>query len=245
MRAIILAAGEGSRLRPLTKAVPKALLPVGGGPIIEKIIELLIGSGLQEFVVVIGHLGEKIKYYLGDGSSRGIKINYLYQDERLGSGDALSRAQNRVDGNFLVTACDTLFLREEITVMLSAFDPQKFDVLVGLREFSPKDIGRMSARSTVKVDKYGFVQQIIEKPEPGKELSNTSAAPIFLFTPKIWPYLDSLEVSGNDKYELASAIQNLISDGLKVKGHLLSYSRDITYPEDILKENFPYLRPYL
>ena len=243
MQAVILAAGEGSRLRPLSNLIPKALMPIDTRPVIDELLKMLIACGFREFVVVVGHLGEKIKSFLGDGSPWGIKIDYAYQNKPLGSGDALIKAKNSIAGSFLVTACDTLFLQGEVATMLSAFDPVKCDVSVGLRKFSPDDIGR---RSTVKMDQHSFIHEIIEKPRPGKELSNLSAVPIFLFTPTIWPYLESLNPSKNGKYELAMAIQNLLDgEGGKVKGHLLSYSRDVTYPKDILEKNFPYLKPYL
>lgn len=92
MQAIVLAAGEGERMRPLTVSYPKAMLPVGGKPLLEHLLGRAKEAGVERFVIVVGHQKEKLMDHFGDGSGLGIKIEYVVQEERLGTGHALLRA---------------------------------------------------------------------------------------------------------------------------------------------------------
>ena len=85
MKAVILAAGEGTRMRPLTRNRPKVMLPFGNRPILQHVIEQAIVEGIDEFVLVVGYRGETIVDYFGDGSKFGIRIEYVMQEERLGT----------------------------------------------------------------------------------------------------------------------------------------------------------------
>ena len=226
-------------MQPLTETVPKPLLPIDGKPVLESIIELLMACGIRDTVIVVGRLKEKIQKFLDEKANLGARIVYAYQDEARGSGDAVNKARDLIDEDFLVIASDTVFNPVEIREMVTAFKSSALNALIGLKRVPPEELKR---RSTVKVDKNDFIKQIIEKPRENEALSNISAAPLFIFTPRIWPYLEKLEPSKNGKYELAAAIQQLINKEDKVRGYHISYSRDITRPIDVLKENFSYLR---
>jgi NDP-sugar pyrophosphorylase family protein len=109
MRAMILAAGFGTRLRPLTSTVPKALIPIAGRPLIEYGLLFLKAHGIEEVVINLHHLGEKIRATLGDGSIYGLRIIYLPEDPILESGGGLKNAQPFLDGEtFVVLNCDTI-----------------------------------------------------------------------------------------------------------------------------------------
>lgn len=109
MRAMILAAGFGTRLRPLTNTVPKALVPVAGRPLIEYGLLFLKAHGIEEVVINLHHLGEKIRATLGDGSIYGLRITYSPEDPILESGGGLKNAQPFLDGEtFVVLNCDTI-----------------------------------------------------------------------------------------------------------------------------------------
>ena len=107
MQAVILAGGLGTRLRPLTETVPKALIPVKGRPFVDYQLELLKRSGVDDFVFCVGHLGEKIQEHLGDGRASGCTIRYSYDGPRLlGPAGALKRAEGLLQNRFFVTYGD-------------------------------------------------------------------------------------------------------------------------------------------
>jgi len=107
MQAVILAGGLGTRLRPLTEAVPKALIPVRGKPFVDYQLDLLEKSGVDEFVFCVGHLGEKIERHLGDGSDYGCRIRYSFDGPRLlGPAGALKSAERLLRDRFFVTYGD-------------------------------------------------------------------------------------------------------------------------------------------
>lgn len=118
MQAIILAGGEGIRLRPYTTVLPKPLLPVNGKPIIEIIIRQLAKSGVEEIIVSVGYLGQLLEAYLRDGSQYGVKLNYSMEEEPLGTAGPISLIKNLSDDFFVIngdTLCDIDF-----TAMLKA-----------------------------------------------------------------------------------------------------------------------------
>ena len=108
MQAVVLAVGEGTRLRPLTESRPKALVEVAGKPILVHCLEQLAALGVDGFVVVVGYRAEQVIDYLGD-EFRGIPVTYTYQRERLGLAHALLTAEEYVDGPFVLLLGDTVF----------------------------------------------------------------------------------------------------------------------------------------
>ncbi|RLG55664.1 MAG: glucose-1-phosphate thymidylyltransferase, partial [Candidatus Hydrothermarchaeota archaeon] len=106
MKAVILAAGRGERLEPLTETMPKCMLPLAGKPILEHIIEEVKKVGIDEITIIIGYKGEEIKNYFEDGGKLGVKINYAEQNERLGTAHALSMVY--LDEDFLALNGDTI-----------------------------------------------------------------------------------------------------------------------------------------
>ncbi len=109
MRAMILAAGFGTRLQPFTNTIPKALVPVAGRPLIEYGLLFLRSHGIEEVVINLHHLGEKIRTALGDGSMYGLRITYSPEDPLLETGGGIKNAQPFLDGDtFVVLNCDTI-----------------------------------------------------------------------------------------------------------------------------------------
>src|SRR5918996_5519933 len=145
MRAMILAAGFGTRLRPLTNTVPKALVPVAGRPLIEYSLLFLRSQGITEVVINLHHLGEKIRAALGDGSLYGIRIFYSPEDPILETGGGIKNAQSFLDGDtFVVMNCDTILdlnLQEAL-----AFHRHK------------QAVATLVLRSDPDVDHYGVLQ---------------------------------------------------------------------------------------
>lgn len=243
-QAIILAAGLGTRLKPFTKAIPKPLLPIKNKPVIQQVINVLAKAGMKKATAVIGYQGNKIRQYL-DSQKLPIVINYAYQQQPLGSADALLSARNLINKKepFMVTAADTIYKPEELKQMLDFFNKEKPEVLVALKSIERNQLIR---RSCVHLNKDGTIKHLIEKPLPRDFPDhNFSALPIFIFKPSFWAFLDKLKPSANGFWELATAIQNCINSGAVARGFKFKWSEDITYPEDLLKCNFAYLSRFL
>jgi NDP-sugar pyrophosphorylase family protein len=133
MRAMILAAGFGTRLRPLTNTVPKALVPVAGRPLIEYSLLLLKAYGIEDIVINLHHLGGKIREALGDGHIYGLRITYSPEDPILESGGGIKNAQRFLDGEaFIVVNCDTI-IDVDLNALLAAHRQTESVVTLVLR----------------------------------------------------------------------------------------------------------------
>src|SRR4030067_3407911 len=102
MQAVILAAGEGARMRPLTSRRPKPMLPLANKPILEHLITECYQAGVRDFVIIVGYQDDVITNYFGDGSKWGVKISYCLQEKAMGTADALRMAQGVVSSKFLL-----------------------------------------------------------------------------------------------------------------------------------------------
>jgi NDP-sugar pyrophosphorylase family protein len=122
-QAVILAAGEGQRLRPFTVTRPKVMLSIGGKPILEYVIEALAQNGIRKIVVVVGYRKEQIFDHFGNGEQLGVEIVYLTQDRQLGTAHALGQARSVVEKEFLVLGGDNLIDAETIAGFVSAGPP--------------------------------------------------------------------------------------------------------------------------
>ena len=134
MQAVILAGGLGTRLRPLTETVPKALIPVRGKPFVDYQLDLLKKSGIDDFVFCVGHLGEKVQRHLGDGSASGCNIRYSFDGPRLlGPAGALKRAEQLLKNRFFVTYGDAYLRAPYGDLMVALSDSRKLAVMAVYR----------------------------------------------------------------------------------------------------------------
>ncbi|GAI65581.1 unnamed protein product, partial [marine sediment metagenome] len=101
VKAIILAAGEGSRMRPLTYSRPKVMLPIANKPILEHLLIEVSKAGITDFIFIVGYCDEQVRHYFGNGDRWGVNIDYCTQRKQLGTADALKMAKGLVDGNFV------------------------------------------------------------------------------------------------------------------------------------------------
>ncbi len=118
MKAIILAAGEGLRCRPLTLTRSKVMLPVANKPLLEHIINAVVENDIEEVILVVGYQKERIMDYFGNGSEFGVKIDYIFQEAQLGTAHAVKLAKRYVDGDFLVLNGDNLVDRNKLQTCL-------------------------------------------------------------------------------------------------------------------------------
>ncbi|MDX6485323.1 MAG: UDP-N-acetylglucosamine diphosphorylase / glucose-phosphate thymidylyltransferase [Gaiellaceae bacterium] len=226
-----MAAGEGSRLRPLTERWPKPVLPIGGRPVIATLLRELAAAGCTLAVVVTGHLAEQVEELVGNGSAFGLEARFVRQPGVLGSADAVSRGiAGGAEPPFLVTAADTVYVHGDVRRFVKAFEASGAAGAIAVRRDPAADASQRQAVRIVG----GRVEKMIDD-DPANPLG---AAPLWIFGPALVPYLDGL---GGPPYELSHAYRDAIAAGLEIRGVEIGRTRDLTYPVDLIEENFPYL----
>jgi UDP-N-acetylglucosamine diphosphorylase / glucose-1-phosphate thymidylyltransferase / UDP-N-acetylgalactosamine diphosphorylase / glucosamine-1-phosphate N-acetyltransferase / galactosamine-1-phosphate N-acetyltransferase len=221
-----MAAGEGTRLRPLTEIWPKPLLPIDGRPVLATLLRDLAGAGFEHATVVTGHLAEQLEELVGDGSAFGLAVETVRQPEALGSADAVMRATRAgASPPLLVTAADTVFTRGDIAKVLEVWDGAIAAGAVGVREGGRPD------QTPVRVEDG----RVIAFDAPG---SGHSAAPLWILDEELAAAL--AHVPG-PPFEIARAVQEAIAAGKDVLAIPVRTTRDLTRPADVVRHNFPYL----
>jgi bifunctional UDP-N-acetylglucosamine pyrophosphorylase/glucosamine-1-phosphate N-acetyltransferase len=226
MKAVVLVAGKGTRMEPLTSDCPKVMLQVANKPILEHILNSAIEAGIEGFVFITGYLEEQIREYFGDGNKWGVSIEYVRQKEQLGTANAIGCAKGYVEGAFLVLNGDMLIGQEDLKLLLSR--PEEAVICVKEVE-NPSDFGVLETENNKVV-------RIIEKPKnPPTNLAN---AGIYLFRESIFDFIDRTRASVRNELEITDSIQMLIDSGVPV-GYSPLEGRwiDIGYPWDLLKAN--------
>ena len=122
MKAVILAAGEGSRMRPLTYARPKVMLPVANRPILEHLLIEAAKAGIREFIFIVGYHDEQVRHYFGSGDGWGVRIDYCNQRKQSGTADAVRTAEHLLDGDFLMINGDIIAGQKDIQNLASRDD---------------------------------------------------------------------------------------------------------------------------
>lgn len=194
MKALIIAAGRGSRLKNLTNNIPKSLIIVLGKTLIERVILTAKQAGINEFVIVIGYLGDKIKEHLDDGEKFGVKIDYIENDEwQRGNGVSVLRAKELLNENFLLIMSDHICDARVLKVLINS--DIKRSVILAVDRKEP-----LQGDDTKVLEKDGKIVDI------GKQIkeSNCIDTGLFLCSPKIFSYLE--EAVKNDKTELSNGI---------------------------------------
>ncbi len=221
MKCIILAAGEGKRMHPLSYTKPKVMLPIANKPILEWNLINAIKAGFKEFIFIIGYKGEIIKEYFGDGSKWGVVIEYLNQGKPLGTAHAISLLKNFVD-DFVVMCGDTIFGKDDIERIKNCENS------IGLFEVE-------------NAKEYGIVEMKGEKiikihEKMGEPFSNVINAGIYHFNEKIFEFIEKTDKSPRGEYEITDSI-NLMAKEEEIKGIMLKEWRDVVYPWDLLEAN--------
>jgi bifunctional UDP-N-acetylglucosamine pyrophosphorylase/glucosamine-1-phosphate N-acetyltransferase len=228
MQAVILAAGRGTRLRPVTNDRSKAMVPVLGRPLVERAIEPLVENGIRDFVFVRSAEDWEIESYFSQQTKLEIRSRFVVQEERLGTAHALGMAATRIEGPFAVWACDSLVESDHVANLLAAAEDA--DAVLSLLDVAPELVSRSAA---VELDGCS-IHQIIEKPALDEAPSYTVSLPHYLFSPRVLGLLPKVQLSPRGEYELADAIQELIHRGDRVVGERASTRDQVSLPEDLL-----------
>jgi UDP-N-acetylglucosamine diphosphorylase/glucosamine-1-phosphate N-acetyltransferase len=224
LKAVIMAAGEGSRMRPLSYTRPKVMLPIANQPILEHLLIEIREAGIKEFVFIVGYHDEQVRDYFDQGQKWGVNIEYCSQKKQLGTADALKQARERLSDSFLVMNGDVIAYRQDIARIVES------DGTV-MAVFEVKD-GRQLGMVELSGDR---VVRIYEKSlKPPSKIAN---AGIYRFGPEVFDAIARTPKSPRGEYEITDSIQFLIDSGTKVIPQPISQWLDIGYPWDLLTAN--------
>lgn len=226
MKAVILAAGKGTRMRELTNELPKPMLKVHGKPILQHIIEGLITAGIREFFIVTGFKAETVEGYFGDGEKLGVKISYGRQIVQDGTGKAPELAKDFVGpDDFVLTYGDILVKPETYQQMLARFREGNFSGLITATGSQDTTKGGLNFFDKefclVKLVEKANADQLDELRREGWLKAGDTAwynAGIYIFNPSLFDFTAKLEKSPRGEYELTDAIIAMLSAGMKIAG---------------------------
>ena len=217
MQAVILAAGEGKRVRPLTRSRPKALLPVANRPIIEYVIEALLKNGIRDIVVVVGYRKEQVIRFLNELD---VPISVVVQNKQLGTAHALNCAKSHITGDFLLLPGDNYIDPHSI----ARIKDLKNAMLVKEHP-SPSNFG-------VVLLKDGFVSRIIEKPEHSPSFMVSTG--IYSLTKEFFSFISENNIT--------DTVSSMIASGERLQAVVADDWQDAIYPWDLLKMNMRLLK---
>lgn len=237
MQAVILAAGKGSRLNPITLNRSKAMVPILGKPIVERVMEQIVQNGIHDFILVVSRQDSEVVRYFREQSALQVNLQFVIQPERLGMANALSLAAPHINDTFIMSACDNLTSTEHIAELLETHRDRKAQATLSLMEI---DLSQASRTGVVEMDD-GYIRRIVEKPSPSEAPSNISSLPLYVFSPKLLTYLPEVAPSPRGEYELQDAIQMLINHDGHVTGVLTPTRLQLTNAADLLALNRHYL----
>ena len=207
MKAVVAAAGQGTRMRPLTDTRPKPMVPVAGRPILDHVLDAA-APHVDGFVVVVGYEGEQVREHVG-AEYAGLPVEYVTQEEQLGTAHAIQQAEPHVDEAFLALNGDVVFDR---------------DLVAGLADAAAGEGGADAAMALMTVENPssfgivdtadGEVTSVVEKPEnPPSNLANLG---LYAFPAEVFDYIADLELSERGEYEITDALTALIDTGHEV-----------------------------
>ncbi|MEA3344906.1 MAG: sugar phosphate nucleotidyltransferase [Chloroflexota bacterium] len=238
MQGVILAAGKGSRLHPITTKRSKAMLPILGRPIVERVLEGIQEGGVHDFILVVSRDNEEIRRYFEEECQLDVNIRFAIQEERLGMADALSCAAPFIHEDFVLSSCDNLVAPAHVGDLIRAWRVDgPMEGLISLRRVDRSEISKLG----IVALEGERVVRIVEKPHPDEAPSNIASLPLYIFTPRILDYLPLVSLSERGEYELQDAIQMLIDDHREVRGLFTEGRLTLTGPEDLLTINRHYL----
>jgi glucose-1-phosphate thymidylyltransferase len=228
--AMVMAAGEGSRLRPLTDRWPKPVLPIDGRPAIATLLRELAAAGVARATVVTGHLAEQVERLVGEPGAFPLEIRFARQPERDGSAGAVVCALRAGAGvPALLCGADTVFRPGDVAAFARAFAVSGAAGAIAVRRDPPPEPPH---RVATRVEN-GLVTRVFDD-DPANPLAG---APLWAIREPLVPLL----ARDGPPHELGRAFQSAVDRGMSVLGIEIGPTRDLTRPVDLVERNFPYL----
>lgn len=228
MKALILAAGEGTRLRPLTSNTPKPLLLVAGKPYLSHLFSALKAAGIEDIALLVGWKSNRIRECYGEGTSEGIRITYLEQKERLGTANAIGVAEAMMDEDFVCINGDVVLSEKDIVAVVEAHHRHSGTIMSTVTVEDPTRFG-------VIEESQGKMVKIVEKPTVAP--SNMINAGLFVFTPQVFEFIRRTQKSSRGEYEITDTL-NMMAATIDINIYRLQGPwMDVGRPWDLLKAN--------
>lgn len=226
MKALFLAGGKGTRLRPITNELPKPMVPVVGKPLLERNIERLKEHGVDEVVLSTCYKPYKIEKYFGNGEKLGIKINYISEDIPLGTAGAIKNAEEFFDDTFIVFNADILSDIDISDMIKWHKEKGAFATIATTQVEDP------SAYGVIEYDDKGFITAFKEKPKPHETTSNLINAGIYIFEPELFNEIPSGRTVSIER----ETYPKLLDHGKKIAVYnKCSYWLDLGTPDKYIK----------
>jgi dTDP-glucose pyrophosphorylase len=231
-KAVVLAAGRGTRMRELTKDLPKPMIEVRGKPVLQHIVEGLRDAGMRRFVIIVGYRADIVRNFFGDGQHHNVDIEYVTQTVQDGTGRVVNLARNFAgDSPFILSYGDILIspLNYKRLVKL----PNDIEAIITVTR--GEDVSKGGA---VFVNEQMELVDLREKPKPGEPTSPWYNAGLYVFRPSIFKFIAKLKPSSRGEYELTDAIRDLAHSGEKVQAlELTGEWADVRDPEILARLN--------
>jgi glucose-1-phosphate thymidylyltransferase len=226
MQAVVLAAGKGTRLRPLTDDKPKGMVEVANKPLLTRCFEQLCELGADELIVVVGYLKEEIISYYGD-EFNGVPITYAHQREQNGLAHALLTVEDYIDDEFMLMLGDNVF-DANLADVVARQREERADAAFLVESVPYEEASRYGVCDT---NNYGEILEVIEKPDDPP--TNLVLTGFYTFTPAIFHACHLVQPSNRGEYELSEAVDLLIRSGRTIDAIRMNGWRiDVGYPED-------------
>lgn len=231
-KAVILAAGRGTRMREMTAALPKPMLEVRGKPVLQHIVEGLRDAGVRRFLIVVGYRADAVRNFFGDGSRYKIDIQYTTQVVQDGTGRVVDLARDFVgDSPFILSYGDILVDPDNYKRLVDCSD--EIEAVIAVK--GGEDVSKGGA---VFVNEHMELVDLREKSQPGEATSPWYNAGLYSFRPSIFTFTAKLKPSPRGEYELTDAIRDLARSGKKVQANEISGNwADVRDPEILAKLN--------
>jgi len=234
MKAVLLAAGEGIRLLPITATRPKHLIEVGGKPILQFCLEAVKKAGITEAVIVTHYMGDAIRKYFGDGEKLGLHVSYVEQKAVLGTGNAAAATEPNVTEDFVLVYGDLLFGQDSVKKVLQSYNPGKTAAVMGVVQ-----VDKPESYGIIELDEEKKVKRIVEKPTADKAPSNLANAGVYVFSREVFDKIKQTKASVRGEWELTDAVTLLAEEGKTVLAAEISKDDwfDVGRPWDLLDAN--------
>ena len=229
-KAVILAAGEGRRLEPLTNLRPKPMLPVANRPLLEYVVNAVADAGIKEIVLVVGYKRDRIQTHFGDGEDWDLEIDYAVQNKQLGTGHAILQAEEHVDGQFIVLNGDRIIDADLVERLADKQAEADGAIMAVTTADEPTEYGVVELSS-------GRVVSLIEKPSTIQTESGLINAGVYGFEKSIFEQIRSTETGPDGELAITRTLERLVAEDEVHAVHSRGMWIDVSHLWDVLTVN--------